>query len=199
MGVIHRFKGCRLVAFVFLLSGCAQNYTYQDYSDNICKVVNGHYGWQSALKRTEKQYGISSGLILSVIFYESSFKASARPPADKLMGFIPWQSATAFGYAQVKNESWDWYKSHNPGYFQSRTHFSDSVKFIGWYYQVFLARLEKEHYTKRISDSDFYIAYHDGIGGFLQQGWRENEWLINKSQQVADLASHYNRQLKHCM
>ena len=192
-------KALVILTMVSLLSGCAKEYSYQDYTDDICKVVNGHFGWRSSLKKTQQYYAISPGLVLSVIFHESSFNANARPPATKVMGFIPWQSATAFGYAQIKNETWAWYKSHNPGYFQSRTQFSDATQFIGWYHQVFLARLKKEGYRHPVSDADFYISYHEGIGGFLHQDWQKKDWLVKKAERVDQLAQRYNQQLKHCL
>jgi hypothetical protein len=197
--MLKKPKILTILIVLSLLSGCSQEYSYQDYSDDICKVVSGHYGWKSSLRQVQQEYTISPGLVLSVIFHESSFKANARPPAKKVIGFIPWQSATAFGYAQIKNETWEWYKSHNPGYFQSRTQFSDSTKFVGWYYQVFLARLKKEAYSKAVSDADFYISYHEGIGGFLHQNWQQKDWLVKKAKRVDQLAQHYNQQLKHCL
>ncbi|MEC7030568.1 MAG: transglycosylase SLT domain-containing protein [Pseudomonadota bacterium] len=191
------FRQLIYILVLLVLGGCSK-LTYQDYSNNICKVVSSHYGWRSALSQTQKKYGISPGLVLSVIFHESSFKAEARPPKEKLLGFIPWQTATAYGYAQVKDETWAWYKSHNPGVFQSRNQFPDAVDFIAWYYKMFHLRLEKEGYDDDVTAADFYLAYHDGIGGFLQGTWREKQWVVLKAEKVAQLAEQYDQQLKQC-
>ncbi len=180
------------------LTGCTQ-LTYKDYSDNICKVIDSHYTWKSSLVRAQDAYGISPGLVLSVILHESSFKAKARPPAEKYLGFISWQSATAYGYAQVKNETWKWYKSHNPGPFQSRTSFVDSVNFIGWYYKVFQQRLVKESYTQESTDADFYLAYHEGMGGFVRKTYLQKQWLMTKAGKVSELTNSYNKQLLKCL
>ena len=189
-----KHKACWSAVFL-LLSGCVHEYTPTDYDQRICMVVNNNWGWAHSLASASKVYQMSPGLILSVIYHESSFNSHARPPREKIWGLIPWRQSSAYGYGQVKDETWAWYIEKNPARFVSRTSFHDTVHFIGWYYSVF-------KHKERHSDTpyaDFYIAYHDGIGGYERHSEKNNTWLQNKAKSVSDRALAYDKQLKHCL
>ena len=52
----------------------------------------------------------------------------------KLFGFIPSsRPSTAFGYAQITNPTWEWYKNKTGNQNASRANFNDVTDFIGWY------------------------------------------------------------------
>lgn len=182
-----------LLSFL-LLSGCAK-VEPRDYDKRICHVVSSNWGWSSAIHKTSKRYGISPGLILSVIYHESTFQKDARPPREMLYGVIPWRTSSAYGYGQIKKETWDWYLQSNPGLFQSRTHFSDTVNFIGWYYQLFQKKAKDRTYLAR----DFYFAYHEGLGGYERGSYEGKESLIKKANAVALRAEVYDQALKDCL
>lgn len=165
-----------------------------DYDKRICHVVNSNWGWARSINYTAKRYNVSPGLLLAVIYHESGFQQRARPKPVKLLGFIPWQASTAYGYGQIKNETWEWYKENNPGWFQSRTSFSDTLDFIGWYYQLFLKK-SNSNYVHR----DFYLAYHEGLGGYENGSYQNNQWLINRANEVALRAEIYDEALRSCL
>lgn len=174
------------------LSGCYREYKPSDYDHNICQVVQGQ-GWSKALHRAANDHQISPGLVLSVIYHESSFKHDARPKPYKILGLIPWRRSSSYGYGQIKDETWEWYKSHNPGWFQSRTHFSDTVDFIGWYYKIFKRKSENH------DAHNFYLAYHEGLGGYQRKTYEGNDWLLNKANMVSERAKYYDEVLLDCL
>lgn len=165
-----------------------------DYDRRICHVIKSNFGWTRSIKSASRRHDVSPGLLLSIIYHESGFQNQARPKPSKILGFIPWQVSTAYGYGQIKNETWDWYKSHNPGWFQSRTNFSDTLDFIGWYYQLFLKKS-----STNLVHRDFYLAYHEGLGGYSRKSYEGNSWLIDKANKVALRAELYNEALRECL
>ena len=77
---------------------------------------------------------LQSALQLAIINQESSFNQFAKPQRKKILGFIPGsRPSTAFGYAQVTNPTWDWYKTKTGNKNASRANFNDITDFIGWY------------------------------------------------------------------
>lgn len=184
----------RTLLILSVLTGCSKVLPYAAYDDCICCVVNANWGWKHDLNATAKRHGVSPGLVMSVMFNESSFKRYARPESNKLWGWFPYQRSSAYGYAQIKDETWQWYRMHNPGWFQSRTQFSDAADFIGWYYGLFIKR-----FPGNASDSDFYLAYHEGLGGFQRATYEQKTWLVEKSKLVAERADQYNQQLSACL
>ncbi|MCP8352625.1 hypothetical protein [Candidatus Synchoanobacter obligatus] len=183
---------------LLILAGCGR-FPPDTYDNHICQVVQSHWGWAKPLRHVSEEYHISPGLVLSVIFHESSFRAQARPERKSVLGFVPWTVSSAYGYGQIKDETWAWYKSHRPGYFQSRTQFSDTVDFIGWYYQIFRRKNPLESFNDMQVARDFYFAYHEGLGGYQRKTYASQAWLINKAERVAKRASEYNQQLVNCL
>ena len=98
------------IALLCLLTGCASDLKQGDYQHHVCKVIKSHWGWSHSLKAVERKTGLPPSLALSVIYHESAFQSDARPPRGRLFGFIPWRSSTAYGYGQIKDETWEWYK-----------------------------------------------------------------------------------------
>ena len=181
-------------ALVTSLLFSGSSFSPQTYDENICEIVTSHWGWAESLESASKKHKISKGLILSIIFHESSFRSDVRPPPKKYLGFISWQTSSAYGYAQVKDETWKWYRSHNPGWFQSRTQFGDSCDFIGWYFGLFV----KKNPTMKSEYADFYLSYHEGLGGYKSGSYKGNKWLINKAHSVSERAKKYDIQLQSC-
>ncbi|MDB0003622.1 hypothetical protein N9E50_03135, partial [Alphaproteobacteria bacterium] len=60
--------------------------------------------------------------------------------------------STAFGYAQVTNPTWDWYKTKTGNKNASRANFYDITDFIGWY------TTQSENIVG-ISKKDYYNQY----------------------------------------
>jgi hypothetical protein len=129
------------------------------------------------------------------MYQESSFRAKAKPPRLKLFGVIPWKRpSTAYGYAQVKNETWDDYVEAEGGLFSDRDDFRDAIDFMAWYNRASV----KELGLKPNDAYSLYLAYHDGRGGFRRGTWRSKGWLIETAKKVQTRANRYNTQLRGC-
>ena len=132
---------------------------------------------------------------LLIINQESSFKQFAKPKRNKLFGLIPSKRpSSAFGYAQVTNPTWNWYKSRRGKNNASRANFYDVTDFIGWYSEQTLKMLG-------ISKNDYYnqyLAYHEGHEGWKNKSFKSKKWLINVAKNVETTANKYNNQLKQC-
>lgn len=119
----------------------------------------------------------------------------ARPDRPWIMGIIPWfRPSSAYGYAQVKDETWDWYRTKTQRYGDDRDDYEDAVNFIGWYSDL-------SHRTLGISKWDaykLYLAYHEGQGGYQRKTYLSKPWLVKVAQKVKRRAGRYGGQLKSC-
>ena len=126
---------------------------------------------------------------------ESSFKHDAQPPRETFLG-IPlwWRKSSAYGYAQVKDATWDWYISKTGNRGADRDDYEDAVDFMGWYSSV-------SKKTLGISQWDAYnqyLAYHEGHGGWKRKSYNQKPWLIKVARKVDGHAKQYHGQLKSC-
>ncbi|CAI8179017.1 MAG: Uncharacterised protein [Marinobacterium sp. xm-d-530] len=126
---------------------------------------------------------------------ESSFKHDAAPPRDTFLG-VPmwWRISSAYGYAQAKDSTWDWYKSKTGRFWASRENYADAVDFMGWYASI-------SQRTLGISKWDAYnqyLAYHEGHGGWKKQTYNKKSWLIGVAKKVDANARMYGSQLQSC-
>jgi hypothetical protein len=86
------------------------------------------------------------------------------------------------------------YKASRGGLFASRSDFAYGVDFIGWY-------AKEAHQRANIAYHDaqhLYLAYHEGIGGYLRHTYRRKSWLMRVAQKVKARSFIYEAQLKHC-
>ena len=101
----------------------------------------------------------------------------------------------AFGYAQVTNPTWNWYKSRTGNSNASRANFKDVTDFIGWY----TTQTDK---MLGISKNDYfnqYLAYHEGMNGFKKKTYKKKPKLLKTASKVKKQAQTYNSQLSKCM
>ncbi|MDC3180935.1 transglycosylase SLT domain-containing protein [Gammaproteobacteria bacterium] len=183
-----------IFAILSLLSGCVVEEPQAGYEKDICQFVHAHSRWSSVLRKTEQEFEISPGLVMSVIYHESSFRSHVRPPRDIVLGVFPVRLRTEYGYGQIKDMTWQWYLEKDPGLFRSRTSFADTARFIGWYYKHYLAVSRP---TKKRA-YDFYLAYHEGLGGY-QRLTQINDWLDRKSNSVQKYADQFDLVLRDCL
>ena len=164
-------------------------------TQNSCILFEEKKSWYKATKKSYDKWEVPIALQLSIINQESSFKQFAKPKRSRLFGFIPGRRlSTAFGYAQIINPTWEWYKTSTGNSNASRANFYDVTDFIGWY----------SLQTKKIlgiSNKDFYnqyLAYHEGHGGWEKKSYKSKEWLLDVAKRVETNADKYNNQLKDC-
>ncbi len=160
-----------------------------------CQIFEDKSGWyRSALKAYER-WGVPVHIQLAIIYQESSFVHDAKPPRDRLLWVIPWgRISSAYGYAQAKDSTWDWYieKTGNRG--ADRDDFGDAVDFIAWYGNM-------THQQLGISKWDAYnqyLAYHEGHGGYKRKTYNAKPWLQQVARKVDTRAKNYHTQLTRC-
>ncbi|MFQ5488258.1 MAG: transglycosylase SLT domain-containing protein [Gammaproteobacteria bacterium] len=181
-----------IVAVALLLGACAG--PPQNPAD-VCAIFREKPGWYRDTVASFEKWGVPVHVQMAIMRQESAFRSLARPPRKMLWGFIPttWLSS-AYGYAQVKNETWDWYRRQSGNGDADRDDFGDAVDFIGWY-----GRLSQEQLG--ISKWDAYrqyLAYHEGHGGYRRRSYRDKAWLQQAAQRVANTARRYRAQLAAC-
>jgi hypothetical protein len=176
-----------------LLAGCAA--APPRNIDNSCAIFEEYRGWYRATKQVQERYGVPQHVQLAIVHQESKFNADARTPRRYLLGFIPWRRASsAYGYAQVKDETWAWYRNKTGNWLASRDDFADAVEFIGWYGDLSQRTLGISKWDARQQ----YLAYHEGHGGFKRKTYRHKPWLMDVARKVDQRARRYATQLKTC-
>ena len=191
--MLLRYRFSLLVVVTALLSGCATS--PPSNVENACYIFQEKPDWFDASLDVEKRYGLPIQVQLAIMRQESSFKHDAAPPRDTLLG-IPmwWRISSAYGYAQVKDSTWDWYKDKTGRWFASRENYADAVDFMGWYTSI-------SQRTLGISKWDAYnqyLAYHEGHGGWKKKSYNKKQWLIGVAKKVDRNAQMYGAQLQNC-
>ena len=160
-----------------------------------CIIFNEKKNWYKSTKKSYNNWNVPISLQLAIINQESSFKQFAKPKRKKFLGLIPaGRPSTAFGYAQVTNPTWDWYKSRTGNSNASRANFKDVTDFIGWYgnqSKKILGIKKNDYYNQ-------YLAYHEGHGGWKNKSFKSKQWLMEVAKKVETNANMYNNQLKVC-
>ena len=180
------------ITFIFFVA-CTTN--QQINTANSCIIFEQKKNWYKSTKNSFNKWGTPIALQLAIINQESAFTQFAKPERKKFFGIIPGsRPSTAFGFAQVTNPTWDWYKTKTGNKNASRANFADITDFIGWY----VTQSEK---IVGISKNDFYnqyLAYHEGQGGWKKDTHLNKKWLIEVAKNVERNANMYNKQLKEC-
>ena len=181
------------VLFVFIVtSSCAA--TPPENPDNICLIFEEKRSWYKAAIQTQKRWKIPPHVLMAVVFQESSFDSNAKPEREKLLGLIPWKRpSSAKGYSQALTNTWDDYKDETGNSRASRNSFKDSADFIGWY--------ASKGYYQGFDSKDarsFYLAYHEGYGGFKKRTYRKKQWLIKVADRVQLRSGRYEAQYWKC-
>ena len=153
-----------------MVSSCSLLPSKKMSQDDACSIIEAKRSWKTALLRSEAKWNISPGMQLSFILTESNFRPRAKTPKTYFYGFFPTgRLSSAFGYAQVIDSTWEEYQKLSGNRFSSRTSFSDSVDFIGWYANETKRKL-------KLSKSDVfnqYLAYHHGHRGYIRGGYKD--------------------------
>jgi len=132
---------------------------------------------------------------LAIMYQESHFASDAQPPRDKLFGVVPWVRPTrAYGFAQVKDKTWEWYQLKTGNQNANRNDFNDAIDFIAWY----INQSSKHSGIDKSDAHNQYLDYHEGHGGFNKQNYSAKPWLIKIARSVNDNAKRYKRQHKQC-
>ncbi len=191
--IIPHLKKLSLLLLISLVSACST--TPPKNIDNSCDIFFEKDDWYDEAKDSYKRWGVPIHVQLAIIHQESKFNYDAETEMQYFLWIIPiGRKSDAYGYAQVKDDTWDWYieKSGNSG--ADRDDFDDAVDFIGWYGK-------QTHKVLGISKWDAYnqyLAYHEGHGGFKRKTYNKKPWLVKVARKVEKRAKRYSAQLKKC-
>ena len=186
-------KNLLILFFVFSLAACAA-VTPKD-SDNICATFREKEGWYDDAKESYEKWGVPISVQMAIMHQESRFVADAQPPRRWLLGFIPWfRPSSAYGYAQVKDETWDDYLDKAGSWSADRDDFADAADFIGWYSNISYSRLG----ISKGDAKNLYLAYHEGHGGYQHKSYLKKPWLQQVAIKVSTRATLFQRQLGTC-
>lgn len=163
--------------------------------NNICNIFKQYPKWYTDAKDVERRWKVPVAVQMAIIHQESKFDARARPPRKKLLRIIPWKRpSSAYGYTQALRGTWAHYKQKNGGLFSSRGDFADGVDFIGWY-------ANQANIRAGIPRSDaypLYLAYHEGVGGYMKKSYLKKPWLISVAHKVKARSQLYEMQINSC-
>lgn len=185
-----------LVIALLVLGGCA---TQPARINDACAVFEEKGGWFNnwyrQSKRVTKQFGVPVPILMATIRTESGYRARAKPPRTKILGFIPWtRPSSAFGYAQAVDSTWQNYQQATGRHGADRHDFGDAVHFVGWYHH-------QSHQKVGIPLDDaysLYLAYYLGRTGYRRQAWEDHPTARRAASRVARRAEKYRRQIRAC-
>lgn len=188
-------KRLSIFSFSLFLVGCVTTPAPRNV-DNICTIFKTYPRWYRDSLDVERRWLVPVPVQMAIVHQESKFDAQARPPRKKLLWIIPWtRPTTAYGYSQALDGTWAEYRKSPAGsYFARRDSFGDALDFIGWY-------ANDAHKRAGISRSDaynLYLAYHEGVGGYMRKSYLKKPWLIGVSRKVKLRSQIYASQLSSC-
>ena len=181
-----------LVLFV-VVSGCAT--TPPTQTDNVCSIFSQKRSWHRVAVKAEKKWGTSMHIPLAIMNQESSFNSKARPPRERLFGFIPWRRpSSAYGYAQAIDGTWRQYLKSTGEYGRDRDNFADATDFVHWYLREAIRR-------NGVAPTDaynLYLNYHEGTAGFANGTYKKKKWLSPVATKVQRRVDTYRSQYAGC-
>ena len=178
---------------ILLLAACSSDPPQN--TSNSCEIFEDKSGWYRDASSAYEKWGTPIHVQLAIIYQESRFVDDAKPPRDHILWVIPWgRISSAYGYAQAKDSTWDWYieKTGNRG--ADRDDFEDAVDFIAWYVSTsnrMLGISKWDAYSQ-------YLAYHEGQGGYRKKTYKDKPWLMKVAKKVSARAASYQTQLARC-
>lgn len=179
---------------LLLLSACSTTRTKPSNPDNLCSIFRQNNDWYDAAMDMQSRWKVPIPVAMAMMYQESGYRYDAKPPMDYFL-FIPiGRKSSAYGYAQVKDETWDDYKDQTGNGWADRDDFEDAINFMGWY-------AYKTWRVNKVSPSDAYnqyLNYHEGWGGFRRGTYKQKSWLMKTSRIVAARAKRYTDQFNQC-
>ncbi|MCY4094057.1 MAG: transglycosylase SLT domain-containing protein [Gammaproteobacteria bacterium] len=179
---------------IIALSACVSTSTPSN-TENICQIFDEKRSWYRSAARSERKWGIPISIMMAVIYKESSFRATVRPPREKILGFIPGKrKSSSLGYSQAKEETWNDYIQATKNRTASRTNFADSIDFVGWY----LNRAVRHLGVAPSNTEALYASYHVGLSGYQSGAWRDSSTIRNSIATFQRQVQRYERQIRTC-
>lgn len=162
---------------------------------DLCSIFEERPEWYEKARDSYRRWGVPVPLQLAVIHRESGFVSDAKPPRRWYLGFIPGRrSSSAYGYGQVLDSTWDWYRDTTGATFASRTDFGDVTDFIGWYGYVG----QRHHGIRKDDPYSFYLSYLLGHTGYAHSAARRPGRAHRAAREVVSLTQRYDGQYRRC-
>ena len=131
---------------------------------------------------------------MAMMYQESSFRYDAQPPMRYFL-FIPLgRPSSAYGFAQVKDETWADYQRETGNRWADRDDFADAIDFMGWY----TAKAQKVNGVSKWDAYRQYLNYHEGWGGYRRGTYKQKAWLMRTAQKVEARSQRYAAQYRQC-
>lgn len=186
-----------LVLLAVLVAGCATR--PPSNPENLCAIFEEKDGWFEDwfedAEAAEDHWNIPIPVMMATMHQESKFQAKAKPKRKRLLWIIPWKRpSSAYGYAQVLDETWDVYRKDTGNGGADRDEFDDAIDFVGWYHD----RSAKKLGIGRSDANRLYLAYHEGHGGYARGTYQKKKWLLDVAKKVEVRSKTYGTQLAKC-
>ena len=160
-----------------------------------CEIFREKDDWYDDALDSYQRWGVPIHVQLAIIHQESRFMHDAKTELEYFLWLIPTgRKSSAYGYAQAKDETWDWYMESTDNRGADRDDFADAVDFIGWYGRLSYDMLD----ISRWDAYNQYLAYHEGHGGFKRKTYKKKPWLMKVARKVDNRAKSYHTQLAKC-
>ncbi len=187
----------RRLALIVTLAACSlSDWEPPANLDNACSIVQQKPEWYFEMRNVERRWQLPASVQMAILWQESKFSARAKTPRTQLFGFIPWKrQSSAYGFAQVIDGTWDWYKEKTGKRFVSRSDFGDAVEFMGWYSDI----TTKKHGVAKTDVRNQYLAYHEGHAGFGRKSYEKKRWLMDVANTLVSREQMYRGQLSGCV
>ena len=186
----------RALILLLFVSACgSSNYSAPRNLDDACSIVDQRPHYLSAMKRTQRRWGVPVAVQMATIYQESKFIGNARTPVQYTLGVIPMgRQSSAYGYSQALDGTWEDYQKDHGGWSARRDSIDDATDFMGWYFN----QTEEELGILMGDARNQYLAYHEGRTGYRRGSHNRKGWLLRISDEVADRAVLYDAQLRSC-
>ena len=189
-------RSLRAIVLLLFVAGCGSgNYAPPRNLDDACSIAEERPHYLSAMKRTERRWGVPVAVQMATIYQESKFIGNARTPRRFVLGVIPMgRQSSAYGYSQALDGTWEDYRDAAGGWGARRDDIKDATDFMGWY----MHETEQKLGIPKTDAKNQYLAYHEGRAGYSRGSYRAKSWLLRVSDEVAARASLYHVQLAYC-
>jgi hypothetical protein len=181
--------------YLFIFSFLASCSSIPKYPQNACKIFGENYLWYKSVKKSSEIYDAPIHIILAFVNKESGFNRWAKPKRTKLFKVIPYKRpSSSYGYSQAVKKTWELYKIETNSPLALRTHFKDSVMFIGWY-------IKKTNKINNIPVNDAYrqyLNYYLGWGNYSKKVYNVDKKSIIYAKSVQKQSKIYKKQLSEC-
>ncbi len=186
----------RAALLLLLLTSCGGgNFSAPRELDDACAILRERPSYLSAMKGTQRRWGLPVAVQMATIHQESKFIGNARTPFRYALGVIPMgRQSSAYGYSQALDDTWDEYRSATGNRSAKRERIDVATDFMGWYMNASFERLGIAKGDAR----NQYLAYHEGRTGFANGSYNEKAWLVEVADKVQSRAELYDAQLRAC-